>query len=52
MMIYMAVTDFDACEYDFWKMILTRGQITYCWSQMVTISTFENNAYNFLQNRV
>ena len=44
MMIYMVVIDFDACEYDFWKMILIRGQITYFWSQMVTISTFENNA--------
>ena len=46
MMIYLVVTDFDSCEYDFWKMILIRGQITYCWSQIVTNSTFENNESN------
>ena len=46
MMIHIAGTIFDAYVYDFWKMILIRGQITYCWSQIVTNSTFENNESN------
>ena len=43
----MVVTDFDACVYDFWNISITLSHITYFWSQIVTNSTFENNASNF-----
>ena len=45
----MVVTDFDACVYDFWNISITLAHITYFWSQIVTNSTFENNASNFFK---